>query len=253
MDLKVIGSSPVIYPLILNEEFLDKKSIFYYEGYKWDFTIDLIFDVDTSSINKNNNLLCLKYSDSLHNVLSIFRKTTDISENSLYNHNWYYIYYINNLFSNNLTDSYNKNLFEKYNIITINCKSKQFRFNIISFKNKIYNLTVGRVLSSLNMLEKSKKKSNKGERLFIEYLNNFLNLNKKNFGLSKLSILKIKNSRTKFKLNNSFFKILNLNFNITKIIYDYKLPNNYSKFKKVRSIKKRIKKKIIKMENIINL
>lgn len=253
MDLKIIGSNPVIYPKILNEEFLDKKSSFFYEGYKWDFTIDLIFEIDTNNLNKNLNLLCLNYSKSINNILLVFRKTTEFTEKSNYIYHWYYIYYINSIFSKNLSDSLNKDYFEKYNIITINFKSKQFRLSILTYKNKVLNLTVGKVLSSLKIVDKSKKKTNKGERLFAEYFENLLNSTIKYFGKSKISVLKIINSRLKTRLNNSILKILNNKFKISKLIYDYKIANNYSKFKKIRSIKKRIKKRIIKLENIINL
>lgn len=181
------------------------------------------------------------------------RKTTIYSDKLNYLYYWYYLYYINSLFKNNLTDKLNTNLFEKYNLITLNFKSKQTRLNILSFKNKILNLTVGKVLKSLNILEKSKKKTSKGNRLFIEYLNNYLNNSNYLFGSSKLAVLKFINTKTKSKINNNILKILNQQFNISKIIYKFNISNNYSKLKKIRSIKKRLKKRIIKLENIFNL
>lgn len=240
-------------PLILQKEFLDKKTIFFYEGYKWDFTIDLIHKIKINILNKNLNLLCLEYSYILNKLLIISRKTSNFTEKLNYFYFWYYIYYINSIYKKNLTDSLNMNLYEKYNIITINFKNKQFRLNIVSFKNKIINLTVGKVLVSLNILDKSKKKTNKGERLFIEYLSNYLNNTQNLYGSSKLAVLKIINGRSTSKLNNNILKILNFKFNISKLIYSFNISNNYSKLKKIRSIKKRLKKRIIKLENIFNL
>lgn len=240
-------------PLILQKEFLDKKSIFFYEGYKWEFTIDLINNINVYNLNKNLNLLSLEYSIIFNEFLTVMRKTNIYSDKLNYLYYWYYLYYINSLFKNNLTDKLNINLFEKYNLITLNFKSKQTRLNILSFKNKILNLTVGKVLKSLNILEKSKKKTSKGNRLFVEYLNNYLNNSKSLFGISKLAILKFINIKTKNKINNNILKILNQQFNISKIIYKFNISNNYSKLKKIRSIKKRLKKRIIKLENIFNL
>lgn len=125
--------------------------------------------------------------------------------------------------------------------------------NILSFKNKVLNLTVGRVLATLKILDKSKKKTNKGERLLVEYLSNFLINTNKFFGNTRIAVLKIISGRSKSKVNNNILNILNQKFKITKLIYDFKVANSFFKLKKVRSIKKRIKKKIIKQENIINL
>ena len=240
-------------PIILQKEELDLKSSFLYEGYKWEYSIDLIFDIENTILNKNNNLLCLYYGNLLTKVLSIFRKTTSFPDNLNYIYNWYNLYYINCILNKNLTDKNNKNLYEKHNLIVINFKSKQLRINILSTKNKILNLSVGRVLATLKIKEKSKKKTNKGERLLLEYLNNFFVKTIKLYGISRLSILKIVNGRIKTKLSNSLLKKLNQTFKITKIVYDYKISNNFLKLKKIRSIKKRIKKKIIKQENTINL
>lgn len=195
----------------------------------------------------------LEYSNIFNEVLIITRKVTNYSDKLNYLFNWYYIYYITSLLKKNLTDKFNNNLFEKYNIITINFKSKQTRLNIISFKNKILNLSVGKVLKSLNILEKSKKKTSKGDRLFIEYLGNYLNNSQQLFGLAKLAILKFINFKTKNKINNNILKILNKQFSISKIIYKFNIANNYFNFKKIRSIKKRLKKRIVKLENIFNL
>ena len=244
---------PYYLPLILQKEFIDKKLIFLYEGYKWDYLIDSVFEVNILDLSKNSNLLCLNYSKVMQNILIIFRETTLFSDKINFENNWYYLYYINSLFKKNLSDNLNLDVFEKYNLITISFKKKQIRLNILSFKNKVLNLTVGRVLASLNILDKSKKKTNKGERLLVEYLVNFFLKTKKFYGNAKLATLKIINGRPNLKVNNNILKLLNKEFKISKLIYDYKIANSFLKLKRMRSIKKRIKKRIIKMENVINL
>ena len=71
----------------------------------------------------------------------------------------------------------------------------------------------------MNILEKSKKKTSKGDRLFIEYLSNYLSNSHQLFGFAKLAILKFINFKTKNKINNNILKILNKQFNVSKIIY----------------------------------
>jgi hypothetical protein len=213
----------------------------------------LIFEVDTLTLNKNLNLLCLNYNKVINNFLLVLRRSINFFDDTNYIYYWYYTYYISALFGKNLTDSNNKKLFEKYNIISVNFKSKQLRLNILTYKSKVLNITVGRVLATLKIIDKSKKKTNKGERLLVEYLSNFLTNTSKFFGKARIAVLKVINGRYKNKLNANLLKILNQKFRISKLIYDFKVANNFFKLKKVRSIKKRIKKRIIKQENIINL
>lgn len=251
MDLKVAGSIPAIYPM-LQKNFKIKKEIFYYEAYIWRYSINIIKDINIVTIDKNTNALGLNYSKTLNKLLSLFRSVTNKNSNFIKIWNWYYIYYINNLFSKNLINKNNNNTFEKNNLIVFNLKSKQIRLTINSTKNTIFNLSVGKILASLNIKEKSKKKSNKGERLFIEYLINFFKNNINKFGNKKLTIIKLKYYKKNYNLNENLFKTLNKNLYIINTIYDFKIPNNFSKFKKIRSIKRRLKKRIIKDENSLN-
>lgn len=248
MDLKVIGSIPIIYPII-NKKFIIKKESFLYEAYVWNHSLAIIENIKIQYMDKNSNLLGKYYSKTFNILLSLYRNLTNKNTNLLWN--WYYLYYINNLFFYNLINNNNRGNFEKYNILVINLKSKQLRISINSSKNTIFNLSVGRVLSTLNIDIKSKKKSNKGERLFIEYITNFLNNNKNSFGLKKLCIIKIIGLKKNFSINESIFKLLNKNFYILNLINELKLPNNYFKYKKIRSIKRRLKKRIIKDENFL--
>ena len=208
-------------------------------------------------INYPDEKILFTYTGDLITKIVSYRRatilfTTEYQYENNYIYYWYYIYYINSIFNNSLTDkNFNYN-YEKYNILVLNFKYKQLRLTVLSFKNKVLNFTVGRVLSSLKILDKSKKKTNKGERLFLEYINNFFFKTNKFYGKNMISILKIKNFKPKSSLNNNLISNINKIFLISKVIYDFKVPNNFLKFKKLRSIKKRIKKKIIKLNNIIN-
>ncbi len=250
MDLKVIGSKPVIYPIIKKNVIIKKES-FLYEAYVWNYTVDMLNNISLSQIEKNSGFLGVYYSNTFNKLLQVQRIVT-YKDNEISNiWNWYSLYYINLLFRKNLIEKYNT-IFEKYNIISLNLKSKQIRLSIISSKNTIYNISAGRVTASLKITEKKKKKSSKGERLFVEYLTNFCKNNKHKFGLNKNAIFKIIGLKKKISIREAIFKILNRNFSVLKFIYDLKSPNNYFKFKKIRSIKRRLKKRIVKNENYIN-
>lgn len=234
---------------MLQKNFKIKQESFYYEAYLWNFNINKLNEIETPLIEKNENAVAKQYSKTINIILSLYRKFTLNNIDLIYIWNWYHLYYVNNLYSKNLISKKNKSTFEKYNLITINIKSKQLRISLISVKNTIFNLTVGRVLSSLNINTKSKKKSNKGERLFIEYLENFLKFKIYKFGIKKLAIIKLKGYKKNLNLNETIYKLFNKNFNIVGFINDFKIPNNFFKFKKIRSIKRRLKKRIIKDEN----
>lgn len=249
MDLKVTGSNPVSRPIYLNKNYI-KKNTFFYEAFVWKYSIDIINNLDIQQIDKSSNLLGNYYSMTISKLLHTNRLAT-CNENDVSSvWNWYYLYYINFLFTKNLTLK-NFDLFEKYNLIVTNFKSKQFRLSIITSKNNIFNLSVGRVLASLNIYEKSKKKSDKGERLFVEFLLNFFKKNNLKFGLNKYAIFKITGLRKKNTIRDAILKTLNTNFNILFFVNNFNTPNNYSKFKKIRSIKRRLKKRIVKNEKYI--
>lgn len=247
------GFEPHYLPKILQKSFNTKESIFFYEGHVWKYSIDRIFSIDTLFFNKNWNILGLKYGFIFNKILNIYRKSTLLENNIFYIYYWYYLYYISCLFNKNLLDYEIENSYEGINILVFNLKNKQMRMSILTHKNKIYNLSTGRVLKTLNIVDKSKKKTNKGERLFIEFLSNFL-LNKSiKFGLSKLAYIKIINIKKKTYLNETLIKLLNSKFSILKIIFDFKISNNYTKLSGIRSIKRRLKKRLIRNENLFNL
>lgn len=254
MDLKVIGSIPIIYPIykiIFNTEIIDSKEIrdsidtFNIDCY--DFIESMLVGFKKYSFKKNFTLLGSYYSNTFCVLLTSSRSDTYNSHIIMGSWKLYYIYYISNLFYKNLSN-YKYSKYERYNILTINFISKQFRISILTSNSLIFNLSTGRVLAALNIKGKSKKKSDKGERLFLEYIPNFILINKYYFGKAKLTHLNILGLR-KGVFNDLLLKNLNKNLSIISSIFNLKLPNCFSKFKRVSSIKRRFRKLIIKNEN----
>ena len=245
-----MGSIPFTYPII-EKNFNIKKEGFIYEAYVWNYSLEIIKDIRVSYVDKNSNLLGRLYSRTLNIILSLYRDLTGKNNELSKIWNWYYLYYISNLFFYNLINKNNKGTFEKPNLLVINLRSKQLRISINTSRGTIFNLSVGRVLASLGLNNKSKKKSNKGDRLFIEYLANFFKNNINKFGIKKLCIIKVLGFKKGYTISENIFKMINKNFFILNLIDEFKLPNNYFKFKKVRSIKRRLKKRIIKDENFL--
>jgi hypothetical protein len=149
---------------------------------------------------------------------------------------------------------FTNNIFEQknFNIIVLSYVSKQLKLNIKNKKNfNIFNLSVGKVLSSLNILEKKKKKTVKGRKFFIEYLKNFFIKFYYIFNNEKNTILKIKQLSKNVVIDKKLLIILYKYFNIKLLISSTSLPNNFFFKKKIKSIKKRLKKNLIKYENKI--
>nr|YP_004841730.1 Ymf61 [Ichthyophthirius multifiliis]AEL89272.1 Ymf61 [Ichthyophthirius multifiliis] len=152
---------------------------------------------------------------------------------------------LHNYFNSNFV--YYKKL--KYNIIIINYLFKQLKLTLCYFNFKNFNFSVGKVLSSLNIVEKFKKKSKKGEDYFYEYIKLYLWKYKYLFLGIMYSILKFKQIFKRINFNNKLIKLFLKRFKLKVIInYAYK-PNSYSYFKKIKSIKRKFRKKFIKYEN----
>lgn len=155
-----------------------------------------------------------------------------------------YIYYIH-IFNTVILQKDFKN-----NLIVLNYSSKQLILNINMNNGYTTIITVGKVLSSLNILKKSNKKTVKSLKLFSEYIYNFFIKFKKIFNKKKIFILKIKNTNKHLYIDIKLLNILYRILNIKHIIYSHKIPNSYFFFKKIKSIKRRLKKKLIKYENL---
>lgn len=203
-----------------------------------------LIDFNLKILGRNSNNLCKEYA---YYYADFFLDFKDITNKKRWY--WLYDYYLSNILIGDAINNKNTSGFEKINLIVFNLKSKQIRITINTATKTIYNLSTSRVLRSLGIREKAKKKSNKGERLFIEYLENYLRIYNFIFGSKKVAIFKINFLKKNTNILKTIFKLFNKYTKVISFIVDNKISNNYKKLKKIRSIKKRLKKKIIKDEN----
>lgn len=149
---------------------------------------------------------------------------------------FFYLFYFNKINKKKLNFTNKKKLFF-YNIININLKNKHVKINLIQNDKNVLQISPGIVYKKLNMNVKKNKKSFK-----------LLNLMIKLFLKNMIKILKFK----KFIINLNYLKkdmflmlkILKRYINFKKIIFIYSLKkNNNFKFKKKKSIKKKLTKK----------
>ena len=137
---------------------------------------------------------------------------------------------------------FNKNASKKLFFLIINQNTFNLKINTFSKFNNFF-FSVGIILMQLKLFKKKLRKSLKSYRLLFSYLNNKLNHNK----INQTYVL-LKNSKKNSFVANYVFKLLNL----TNIVFFYK-PNNYvnTNIQNKRSIKKKIKKKLIIKNNQI--
>ena len=144
-----------------------------------------------------------------------------------------FVYY--NFFSLNFKKSV---LLEKNNLIFLfNKKKWHYSFNLLKHNKTLFFFSVGVVLNFLKILSKSLRRSKKG---FSIYLNMILNIFKKFVSYNTTVLLNF------FDNKLIFFKkrLNNYQFNNMLLI---RLPTNvYKKFKKHKSIKRRLTKKFLK-------
>lgn len=149
---------------------------------------------------------------------------------------FFYLFYFNKINKKKL-DFINKKKLFFYNIININLKKKHIKLNLIQNDKNVLQISPGIVYKKLNMNVKKNKKSFK-----------LLNLMVKLFLKNMIKMLKFK----KFIINLNFLrkdmflmlKLLKRYINFKKIIFIYSLKkNNNFKFKKKKSIKKKLTKK----------
>lgn len=225
-----------------------------------------IIDRNLSMRAKNNNL-----SDALYTKIKIFSKNFafffendlfkflfETVRESIFQYILYKDYFLCNLYYINMIklDRLKNRFFvkgfakNKFNYISFRFfNQKQLRLILSFFNKKVINITTGKILASLNILQKSKKKSTKGEKLFIEYTTNFLKKKIESEVASVRTIFKIINvNKTNF-FNKKILKLLFTKFNIIATLNILKYPNKIARFKKIRSIKKRLRKIILKREN----
>nr|YP_010411969.1 Ymf61 [Tetrahymena rostrata]QBI37938.1 Ymf61 [Tetrahymena rostrata]URP31129.1 Ymf61 [Tetrahymena rostrata] len=237
---------------MIKKKFNEKNDSFLHESFFWSQSLDIMLKIKIEKILYTSSYIGSSIAEPISGFLSTFRILVNNNFEETLNATWYKLFYINNIFIKQIMNKNNKNAYENPNILVISLKSRQLRITLQSTNKTIYNISVGRILSSLKIFEKAKKKSNKGERLFLEYLNNFLQENIEKFGKQKTTIFKINHFKKYFPMEEQIYKICNKYLSIFYNIIEMRIPNNFFKYKKIRSIKRRLKKRIIKNENALN-
>ena len=167
--------------------------------------------------------------------------------------NWYIYSYCNLIFDLKKTTFLLKNLY-----FLFNCKKNQLYLNILNKKKKtLFLLTTGLVLKFLKYQSKSAKRSLKGIMLFCHFLKKIIY---KKYNTNFLTLIIKKWQKNTF----FFFKQLKLLFSFLKkqtntwqtskinINFVWVPAISYTKFnyKKIKSIKRRLKKKLILKDNV---
>jgi len=152
---------------------------------------------------------------------------------------YYKFYYFNKI--NNLNKK-KYNLYNNYSILIINTTKKKPIINLINRDKLILNLTAGIIKKKLEIKEKNVKKSYKMLKMMMKI--STFNI-KKIFELKNF-IIQLKGSKSKIP---QILTLLKRYLNPKKKIFIYtpKIINNKLKFKKIKAIKRRLKKKFIKM------
>ena len=223
MALEVIGSTPIIYQInfILKnykyETFLNKNKFF----------LKLFF----FNLNKNYislNVFFLKKYFLFFNFLIFFQKTNVI------------------IFFEKRLNNYKFFLEKKILIITLNLCKQHPKINLYdNFLKKNLNWSVGVLLKYLNISEKNIRRSFKGLKILINFILKKINKNFNNYNI----ILKIKGLKKNivkiFNLFDLIFNNFKLNFFFISIFKNW----DKKKIKILRFIKRRIRKKLIKIDN----
>lgn len=226
VTLVVVGSSPITHPLFWN--YITSNLVNYKE-------------ISFNKIKNKNNVfekkikILFKYSDDnnphICNIIENFLKNLN---NRIYSTKTK-INYNNILTFKNLKKKKFKN---KLIDLIIIMKKKQTYINICIDKKKIIHNTNGIILKKNGILEKSRKKEYKTSLLNLKISLNFLkNLNfKENLTINLKKIKPFLNKINKI-LKNEFS-----NKNVTYILTP-EIPFNKKNFKKVKSIKRRLRKR----------
>jgi hypothetical protein len=149
---------------------------------------------------------------------------------------YFYLFYFNKINKSKL-NFFNKKKIFLYNIININLKKKNIKFNFLQNNKNILTISPGIIYKQLNMNSKKSKKSfkllNLMVKLFLKKISRLLIYKKFIINLNFLR----KDIFIVLKLLKKYIKFQNVIF-----IYSFKKNNNF-KFKKKKSIKKKLTKK----------
>jgi hypothetical protein len=234
--LTVVGSNPIIYP-----------EIFWYNLYQ-----NLKIQDDDLIINRINILKFIKTKNIFKKCfkkikLNLFLYYDFLKiENNIFLKNKKKFnllsIYINYFFYKNKKNNFNKLGLKKYAILVINTTKKKTFVSFIRKNKSILNLTPGIITKKLDIKEKNAKKSFKILNLMIKTtINNVKKIyNPINY------VIQIKGTKSNL---NQLLNLLRVRLDFKKVflIYTPIIGYNTLRFKKVRSIKKKLKKKFIKM------
>ena len=149
---------------------------------------------------------------------------------------FYYLIYFNKLNNKKLNFVKNKQL-NLYNIININLKKKHIKLNFVQNNKTVLQVSPGIIYKKLNMNIKKNKKSFKLLNLMVKlFLKNIIKLIQFKKFIINLNYLR-KDVFLMLKLLKRF-----INFKKVILVYSLKKNNNF-KFKKKKSIKKKLTKK----------
>lgn len=198
--------------------------------YILDFKINIISNLALKKkIKKNYNIL-------ISNKIKLLKFNTMFFYSFLYN-------YIN--IKNYI--NYYKNYLNINNIILLNLNNKQAKINLLDLDiKKKYIFTIGLVLKILNIYKKSSRRSIQ----MLKYLINFLIKKYLITWSNKKFMFVIKGLKKNFIKIVYFFKFIIYKFNIK---FFYINPTKFfkiTKIKKIRSIKRRVYKKLITLNKI---
>lgn len=175
------------------------------------------------------------------NQINFYKDLITLTEfKNLYNLFLKYLNFYN--FDKNNLQKLELNNFKKYYIFMLNIKNKKPFINITIFDKTALAVSSGFVLKKLKVNDKKSKKHIKTLYLILKLVLNDLNKKLKKY---KKIILQIRGTRKKLFSIIGFLK-KKIKFN--EIIFIY-VPNFYQKsikFKKIKAIKKKLKKKNIK-------
>lgn len=168
--------------------------------------------------------------------LNLYKTTTNVKLNLIY---LKYINYYNfrNYFL--INKRFNKIIY--YYLFMLNIKKKKPFVNITLRNKTLLSVSTGFLLKKLNIEEKKSKKSLKTLYLLLKIVINNLNKNFKNY---QRIICNIKGSKKRLFQIIIFLK-KKINFNNIIFIYTPNFYQNSIKFKKIKSIKRRLRKKFI--------
>ncbi len=205
-------------------------------------------DIDIELLKENNIILIDKLRVLKKDLLNFIIFIKDYSKFVFFINNrnklvqvitYYKFFYFNKI---NIINKKKYNPYNNYSILIINITKKKPIINLINRDKLILNLTPGIIKKKLEIKEKNVKKSYK----MLKTMMKIIAFNIKRIFEIKNFIIQLKGSKSKIP---QILTLLKRYLNPRKKIFIYtpKIINNKLKFKKIKAIKRRLKKKFIKM------